>query len=76
MRSYVKIKPQRNAEITLSFPDIGQSCPSLEFLTSQICYLTLFAKIYKFTVYMIFLLDHLTKMATMPIYSKTKYMYV
>ena len=29
----------------LSFTDIGKSCPSRDFLTSQICILTLFAKI-------------------------------
>ena len=45
MRSFVKIKPSRNGEITLSFTDIGISCLSREFLTSQICLLTLFAKI-------------------------------
>ena len=31
--------------ITLSFTDIGKSCSSCEFLASQICLLTLFAKI-------------------------------
>ena len=28
MRSFVKIKSSRNAEITLSFTNIGKSCPS------------------------------------------------
>ena len=41
MRRFMKIRPPRNAEITLSFIDIGQSWPSGEFLTS----LTLFVKI-------------------------------
>ena len=45
MRSFVKIKSSRNAEITQSFTDIGKSCPSREFLASQICLLKLFAKI-------------------------------
>ena len=45
MRSFVKIKSSRNAEITLSFTDIGKSCPSGEFLVLQICVLTLIAKI-------------------------------
>ena len=45
MRSFVKIKSSQNGEITLSFTDIVKSCPSCEFLASQICYLTLFAKI-------------------------------
>ena len=45
MRSFVKIKPSRNGKITLSFTDIRISCPSREFLTSQICLLMLFAKI-------------------------------
>ena len=45
MRSFAKIKFSRNAEITLLFTDIGKSCPSGEFLVSQICLLTLFAKI-------------------------------
>ena len=34
-----------NAEITKPFTDISKSCPSREFLASQICLLTLFAKI-------------------------------
>ena len=38
-------KPSRNGEITLSFTDIGKSCPSGEFLTSQICLFARFAKI-------------------------------
>ena len=28
MRSFVKIKSSRNGEITLSFTDVGKSCPS------------------------------------------------
>ena len=40
----LKIKPSRNSEITLSFTDGGKSCPCREFLTLQICLLTLFAK--------------------------------
>ena len=43
--SFVKIKSSRNAEITLSFTNIRTSWPSREFLASQICLLTLFAKI-------------------------------
>ena len=39
MRSFVKIKSSRNAEITLSFPDVCKSCPSREFLESQMCLL-------------------------------------
>ena len=45
MRSFVKLKPSRNGKITLSFTEIGISCPKREFLTSQICVLMLFAKI-------------------------------
>ena len=45
MRSFVKIKSSRNAEITLSSTDICKSSPSREFLASQMCLLTLFAKI-------------------------------
>ena len=45
MRSFVKIKSSRNAEITLSFTDICKSCPSRELSASQMCLLTLFAKI-------------------------------
>ena len=41
----MKIKSLRNGEITLLFTDIGESCPSRKFLTSQICLLMLFAKI-------------------------------
>ena len=45
MGSFVKIKPSPNCNITLSFTDVGKSCHSRKFLTSQICLLTLFAKI-------------------------------
>ena len=45
MQSFVKIKSSQSREITLSITDIGKSCPSREFLTSQVCLLTLFAKI-------------------------------
>ena len=31
MRSFVKIGPSRNGEITMSFTDVGKSCPSREF---------------------------------------------
>ena len=44
MRSFVKIELSRNGDITLSFTDLGESCHIREFLTSQICLLTLFAK--------------------------------
>ena len=39
MRSFVKRKPPRNDEITLSVTDIGKSCLSREILTSLICLL-------------------------------------
>ena len=47
MRSFAKIKHSRNGEITLSFTDKStcKSCPSGEFLTSQIFILSLFEKI-------------------------------
>ena len=35
----------QNGKITLSFTDIGKSCPSLKFKMSLICILRLFAKI-------------------------------
>ena len=38
-------KPPRNGGNTLSFSDVGKSCLSREFLTSQICIFTLIAKI-------------------------------
>ena len=50
MRSFLKIIPWKNDKTTLTFTDIGKSCPSPRFLTSQICHLTLFTKISKFTV--------------------------
>ena len=43
--SFLKIKPLPNGEITPSFTNLGKSCPSWEFLKSQICLLMLFAKI-------------------------------
>ena len=33
LRSVVKIRPSQNGEITLSFTDVGKSCPSRELLT-------------------------------------------
>ena len=45
MRSFVKIKPSRNGEITLPSTDKVKTSPSREFLKSQICLLALFAKI-------------------------------
>ena len=45
MRSFVKMKSSRIGEITIPFTDIGKSRPCREFLTSQICVLTLFANI-------------------------------
>ena len=47
MRSFAKIKHSRNGEITQSFTDKStyKSCPSGEFLTSQIFLLTLIEKI-------------------------------
>ena len=43
--SFMKIKSSRNGEITLSFTDVGKSCPSHDVLLPQICLLMLFAKI-------------------------------
>ena len=43
--SFVKMKSSQYGEITLSFTDIGKSCPSRQFLALQICLLTLFVKI-------------------------------
>ena len=45
MRSSMKIKSLRNGKITLSTTDIGKSYPSSETFQSQVCLLTLFAKI-------------------------------
>ena len=45
MRSFFKIKSSRIGEISIPFTDIGKSRPCREFLMSQICVLTLFAKI-------------------------------
>ena len=45
MRSFVKINPSQNGEITLSFTGISQSCHSRDFLACQICLYTPFAKI-------------------------------
>ena len=42
MPSFQEIKSSRNGEVTLSFTDIGKSCPSHEYLMWQI--LTLFAR--------------------------------
>ena len=34
MRSFVKMKSSRNAEITHSLTDIGNSCPSCDFFSA------------------------------------------
>ena len=54
-RSFGKMKSSRNGEIILSFTDIGKSCHSRDFFTSQICFNAIhenkiFAKISEFTV--------------------------
>ena len=41
----MKINPRQNGRITLSFTEIGKSCPSGEFLTLQICLFALLAKL-------------------------------
>ena len=43
-------KSSPNGDTTLLFTDLGKSSPSHEFLMSQICLLTIFAKIFGFTV--------------------------
>ena len=43
-KTFAKINPHEMAK-PLSFTDVGKSCPTREFLTSQICILMLFAKI-------------------------------
>ena len=45
LRSFLKTKSSRNGDITLSFIDIGKSCPCRNFLTAHICVLTLFVNI-------------------------------
>ena len=45
MRSFVKIKSSQNGDITLWITNIGKVCPSCDFLKSQVCLLTLFAKL-------------------------------
>ena len=45
MRSFVKIKSLRNGEITLSTTHKCKPYPSREMFRSQVCLLTLFAKI-------------------------------
>ena len=44
MRSFVKIKPSRIGDITLSFTDIGKSCPVRDFLRRKCVFSTLLAK--------------------------------
>ena len=58
--AYAKFRENKsslNAEITLSFTDICKSCPSRKFLTSQICLLTLFAKIKKSRKFTVTVID-------------------
>ena len=54
MRSFVKMKSSQIGEITRPFTDISKSSPYREFLASQICFLTPFAKVKcsrKFRIY-------------------------
>ena len=39
MRSFVKITPSRNGEITVSFTDIGKSCLSRDFYRGKYVFL-------------------------------------
>ena len=45
MRSFAKTKSLQNCDIVLASTDLGKSWLSREFLMSQICLLTLLAKI-------------------------------
>ena len=45
MQSFMKIRPSQNGVITLSFSDIGISCPSRDFFNVANRFLMLFAKI-------------------------------
>ena len=45
LRSFMKIKPLRNAQISLSFTDLDKSFHSRNFLMWQICLLTLSGEI-------------------------------
>ena len=38
MRSFVKIKPSRIGDITLSFTDIGKSCPVRDFYIANVSF--------------------------------------
>ena len=56
MQSFMKIKSSQNGKITLSFVNMTKSCPSHELFMSEICLITLlakikiFKKIFEFTV--------------------------
>ena len=61
MRSFVKMKTSRFRAITLSSTDIGKSCHSRDFSTSQICLLhKILAKISRFFTVVYF---HLLQLA-------------
>ena len=57
MRSFVRIKPSRNGEITLSFTEVGKPCLSRDFFTvanmsfNDIRENEVLAKISEFTVF-------------------------
>ena len=38
IRSFAKIKPSRNDEITMLFTDVDKLCPSRDFLRPEICF--------------------------------------
>ena len=55
MRSFVKMKPLRIGDITLSFTDIGKACPVYDFLRRTCVFYVIreykiLAKISEFTV--------------------------
>ena len=55
MRSFVKIKPSQIDDITMSFTDIGKSCPVRDFYVANVSFSAIrenkiLAKICEFTV--------------------------
>ena len=62
MRSFVKIKPPRIGDITLSFTDIGKSCRARDFYIANVSFNAIrenkiLAKISEFTVYITIFLE-------------------
>ena len=77
-RSFLKIKSSQNGEITLSFTDVGNSCPSRDFYVTNMSFTAIrenkiLAKISEFTVHC---LNMINKIVSRPIHHYLVYRHI